>query len=53
MWMPPKIASLRNRLTQAWQRRALTLKAASFAVIGVINTLLDFGVFLLARELFR
>jgi putative flippase GtrA len=53
MWMPPKIAPLRNRLTQAWQRRALTLKAASFAVIGVINTLLDFGVFLVARELFR
>ena len=53
MWMPAKIAPLRGRLTDAWQRRAVTLKAASFAVIGIINTLVDFGVFLLARDLFR
>jgi putative flippase GtrA len=53
MWMPAKIAPLRSRLTDAWQRRAISLKAASFALIGVINTLVDFGVFLLARELFR
>jgi putative flippase GtrA len=53
MWMPANIAPLRARLTRAWQRRAITLKAASFAAIGVINTLVDFGVFLLARDLFR
>jgi putative flippase GtrA len=53
MWMPARIMPLRSRLIEAWQRRALTLKAASFAAIGVINTLVDFGVFLLARELFR
>ena len=53
MWMPAKIAPLRSRLTDAWQRRAISLKAASFALIGVINSLVDFGVFLWARELFR
>jgi putative flippase GtrA len=53
MWMPAKLAPLRARLTRAWRRRAITFKAASFAAIGVINTLVDFGVFLLARELFR
>jgi putative flippase GtrA len=53
MWMPANIAPLRARLNRAWQRRAITLKAASFAAIGVVNTLVDFGVFLLARELFR
>jgi putative flippase GtrA len=44
---------LRIRLAAAWQRRAITVKAASFAVIGALNTLVDFGVFLLARNLFR
>jgi putative flippase GtrA len=53
MWMPAKIAPLRSRLADAWQRRAVSLKAASFAVIGIVNTLVDFGVFLLARDLFR
>ncbi len=53
MWMPAKIAPLQSRLTQAWHRRAVSLKAASFAAIGVINTLVDFGVFLVAREVFR
>lgn len=53
MWLPAKIAPLRSRITDAWHRRAITLKAASFALVGVINTLVDFGVFLLARELFR
>ena len=51
--MPAKIAPLRSRLADAWQRRAVSLKAASFAVIGIVNTLVDFGVFLLARDLFR
>jgi putative flippase GtrA len=53
MWTPAIIAPLRSRLRKAWQRRAVTLKAASFAVIGIVNTLVDFAVFLLARELFR
>jgi putative flippase GtrA len=44
---------LQLRLATAWRRRAITLKAASFALVGVVNTLIDFGVFLLAREFFR
>jgi putative flippase GtrA len=52
MWMPAKITPLRSRLIAAWQRRALTLKAASFALIGVLNTLIDLGVFLTAYNVF-
>ncbi len=40
----------RARLENAWRNRALSLKAASFALIGVVNTAVDFGVFLLARS---
>jgi putative flippase GtrA len=43
----------KGRLSEAWERRAITLKAASFAGIGVLNTLVDFSVFLVAREIFR
>jgi putative flippase GtrA len=46
------IARLRGRLTEAWERRALTLKAASFAVVGVVNTLIDLTVFLTAYGVF-
>ena len=53
MWMPAKIAPLRSRLIEAWQRRAFTLKAASFAVIGVLNTLIDLSVFLAAYNVFN
>jgi putative flippase GtrA len=41
--------SLRDRLTAAWRGRALSAKAVSFALIGVVNTLVDYCVFLLAR----
>jgi putative flippase GtrA len=44
---------VRMRLAAVWSRRGITLKAASFAVIGLVNTVVDFGVFLLARDLFR
>jgi putative flippase GtrA len=37
---------LQRRLAQAWRERALTLKAASFALVGVVNTVVDYGVFL-------
>jgi len=33
------------RFQAAWHRRALPLKAASFAAIGVVNTVIDFAVF--------
>ena len=43
---------LAERLTAAWNRRAVSLKAASFAAIGVFNTLIDLGVFLVAYGVF-
>jgi len=53
MNLPAPFERLNRRLARAWQERAIGIKAASFAIIGVVNTLIDFGVFLLARELFR
>jgi putative flippase GtrA len=41
------------RLAGAWRARRLSLKAASFAVIGVVNTAIDYSVFLLARAAFE
>jgi putative flippase GtrA len=53
MWTPAIIAPLRSRLRKAWERRAVTLKAASFAVVGIVNTLIDLSVFLAAYNLFH
>jgi putative flippase GtrA len=39
---PPRLL---DRLLTAWHERAIALKAASFAVVGVINALVDLGVF--------
>ena len=36
------------RLRTAWQERAIALKAASFGLIGILNSLVDLGVFLIA-----
>ena len=33
------------RLTAAWHDRAIVLKAMSFAVVGLVNSAVDFGVF--------
>ena len=37
--------AVRRRLSEAWQDRAVTLKAVSFALVGVVNFAVDFGVF--------
>jgi putative flippase GtrA len=37
------------RLADAWRNRAISVKAISFALIGAINTVVDYSVFLLAR----
>jgi len=42
-----------GRLVDAWRRRTVALKAASFALVGVINAAVDYGVFFLARGLLR
>jgi len=44
-----RIDTLRARALDAWRNRGISVKAMSFAVIGVANTLVDFSVFLLAR----
>jgi putative flippase GtrA len=48
---PPPLDRLQRRLTQAWQTRGVTLKAASFALVGALNTLVDLGVFLAAYNM--
>jgi putative flippase GtrA len=47
MPVPPLLQNLRARLTEAWQRRAVSLKALSFATVGVINTAVDASIFFL------
>ena len=34
-----------ERLVTAWHERAIALKAVSFAMVGVMNSAVDFGVF--------
>jgi putative flippase GtrA len=41
----PTGPTLRNRLMRAWHERAIALKAMSFAVVGVVNSAVDFAVF--------
>jgi putative flippase GtrA len=36
---------LSDRLLAAWHQRAITLKAVSFAAVGVVNSVVDFTVF--------
>lgn len=45
-----KPRSLPQRIVAALRRQALMLKAMSFASIGVVNTLVDLGLFLLALK---
>lgn len=47
MPLPLPLESLRTRLTDAWRRRAVSLKALSFATVGLINTAVDATVFFL------
>lgn len=39
--------SLRARLVEAWRNRAVSLKALSFATVGLINTAVDAAIFFL------
>lgn len=43
--IPAPLQSLLERLRKAWHERAVALKAASFAAVGVVNTGIDFSVF--------
>jgi putative flippase GtrA len=51
MDLPAPLDRLVRRLVRAWEERAVSLKAASFAGVGVINTLIDLGIFLAAYNL--
>jgi putative flippase GtrA len=41
------LENLRVRVADAWQRRAVALKALSFATVGLINTAVDATIFFL------
>ena len=47
MSLPLSLANLRGRLTQAWRQRTVSLKALSFATVGLINTAVDATIFFL------
>ena len=53
MRLPPLLDRLFRRLVQAWRTRGVTLKAASFALVGVVNTFIDLGIFLAAYNLLK
>ena len=43
--IPASLRNLCDRLTVAWHERAVALKAVSFAVVGLVNSVVDFSVF--------
>lgn len=43
--IPAPLQNIFDRLVVAWHERALALKAASFGLVGVVNTAIDFSVF--------
>ncbi len=43
--IPAPLKNIIDRLTVAWHERAIALKAISFAMVGVVNTLIDLSVF--------
>jgi len=47
MALPHPLENLRLRVTGAWRRRAVTLKALSFATVGLVNTAVDATIFFL------
>ena len=46
--MMSPLQKILERLLLAWHERAMALKAASFAVVGLANSAVDFGVFAFA-----
>jgi putative flippase GtrA len=51
MNLPGPPQHLFDRLSDAWNRRAVALKAISYASIGVINVMVDFTVFFIGYGL--
>lgn len=48
----PPPHTLLDRLHTAWHARALSLKAVSFALVGLVNSAIDFSVFWTAARYF-
>jgi len=48
--IPAPVQNILDRLVVAWHERAIALKATSFALIGVLNTAVDFSVFWMAAN---
>lgn len=47
MALPIPLENLRVRLVSAWRERAVSLKAISFALVGLVNTAVDATIFFL------
>jgi putative flippase GtrA len=47
MQFPTSPGTLRARLLNAWRARAVSLKAVSFATVGLVNTAVDAAIFFL------
>ena len=47
MSLPAAIENLRARVTSAWRDGAVSFKAVSFALVGLINTAVDAAIFFL------
>ena len=50
--IPAPLKNILDRLSVAWHERALALKAVSFALVGVLNTAIDFSIFWTAAKFF-
>src|ERR1044071_2810342 len=47
MSLPLQLENLRLRVVAAWRQGAVSLKALSFALVGLINTAVDAAIFFL------
>jgi putative flippase GtrA len=47
-----RLTALRLRFLHGWRKGAISRKAVSFALIGIVNAFVDYGVFFLARAVF-
>jgi len=52
MTLISRFETARARMLAGWRSRAIGYKAIAFALVGVVNTIIDYGVFLLARAAF-
>jgi putative flippase GtrA len=50
--IPAGLQNSVDRLSKAWHERALVLKAISFAMVGLVNSAIDFSVFWIAARVF-